>query len=89
MKKTDLYKNQGLKINSQMKQAGIPDRFGGAASAIPDRREQRKIDQTQGLVPFAVKLNSELVQQIQALAQTRQVGLNEVVAELLKKGLAG
>lgn len=89
MKKTDLYKNQGLKINSQMKQAGIPDRFGGAASAIPDRREQRKIDQAQGLVPFAVKLNSELVQQIQALAQTRQVGLNEVVAELLKKGLAG
>lgn len=89
MKKTDLYKNQGLKINSQMKQTGIPDRFGGAASAIPDRREQRKIDQAQGLVPFAVKLNSELVQQIQALAQTRQMGLNEVVAELLKKGLAG
>lgn len=89
MKKTDLYKNQGLKINSQMKQAGIPDRFGGAASAIPDRREQRKIDQAQGLVPFAVKLNGELVQQIQALAQTRQMGLNEVVAELLKKGLAG
>ncbi|MES2366769.1 MAG: hypothetical protein V4563_12875 [Pseudomonadota bacterium] len=88
MKKTDLYKNQGLKINSQMKQAGIPDRFGGAASAVPDRREQRKLDQAQGLVPFAVKLNSELVQQVQALAQTRQLGLNEMVAVLLKKGLA-
>ncbi len=89
MKKTDLYKNQGLKINGQMKQAGIPGRFGGAAGAMPDRREQRKIDQAQGLVPFAVKLNSELVQQILALAQTRQIGLNEMVAELLKKGLAG
>ena len=88
MKKTDLYKNQGLKINSQMKQAGIPGRFGGEAGAMPDRREQRKLDQAQGLVPFAVKLNSELVQQIQALAQTRQIGLNEMVAELLKKGLA-
>ncbi|MHB1334145.1 MAG: hypothetical protein ACYCY1_16265 [Sulfuriferula sp.] len=88
MKKTDLYKNQGLKINSQMKQAGIPDRFGGAASAVPDRREQRKLDQAQGLVPFAVKLNSELVQQVQALAQTRQLGVNEMVAVLLKKGLA-
>ncbi|MHB1175006.1 MAG: hypothetical protein ACYCZJ_07775 [Sulfuriferula sp.] len=88
MKKTDLYKNQGLKINSQMKQAGIPDRFGGAASALPDRREQRKLDQAQGLVPFAVKLNSELVQQIQVLAQTRQLGLNEMVTVLLKKGLA-
>jgi hypothetical protein len=38
-------------------------------------------------VPFAVKLNGDLVKQIQALAQTRQTGLNEVVAELLKKGL--
>lgn len=89
MKKTDLYKNQGLKITGQMKQVGILGRFGGVASAIPDRREQRKLDQAQGLVPFAVKLNSELVQQIHALAQTRQMGLNEVVAELLKKGLAG
>ena len=88
MKKTDLYKNQGLKINSQMKQAGVPDRFGGEASAVPDRREQRKLDQAQGLVPFAVKLNAELVQQIQAMAQTREMSLNELVAELLKKGLA-
>jgi hypothetical protein len=87
MKKTDLYKNQGLKINSQMKQAGIPDRFGGAASTVLDRREQRKLDQAQGLVPFAVKLNSELVQQIHALAQTREMSVNEIVAELLNKGL--
>ncbi|MEO6145451.1 MAG: hypothetical protein ABIT70_00065 [Sulfuriferula sp.] len=87
MKKTDLYKNQGLKINSQMKQAGIPDRFGGAAGVTPDRREQRKLDQALGLVPFAVKLNSELVQQIHALAQTREMSVNEIVAELLNKGL--
>lgn len=87
MKKTDLYKNQGLKINSQMKQAGIPDRFGGAAGVTPDRREQRKLDQALGLVPFAVKLNNELVQQIHALAQTREMSVNELVAELLNKGL--
>ena len=87
MKKTDLYKNQGLKINSQMKQAGIPDRFGGAAGVTPDRREQRKLDQALGLVPFAVKLNSELVQQIHAWAQTREMSVNELVAELLKNGL--
>ena len=87
MKKTDLYKNQGLKINSHMKQAGIPDRFGGAVGVTPDRREQRKLDQALGLVPFAVKLNSELVQQIHALAQTREMSVNEIVAELLNKGL--
>jgi hypothetical protein len=87
MKKADLDKNKGLKIVGQMKQAGTPGRYGQAAAAVPDRREQRRLDQAQGLVPFAVKLNSDLVQRIQALAQERQSGLNEVVAELLRKGL--
>lgn len=88
MKRTDLAKNAGLKINEKMKQAGVPGRFGSEAGAVPDRREQRKIDQALGLVPFAVKLDGELIKQVQALAQSRQLGLNEVVAELLKKGLA-
>lgn len=87
MKKTDLEKNKGLKVSAGIKHAGTPARFGAGSSAVPDRREQRKLDQAQGLVPFAVKLSGELVQQIQALSQERQVGLNEVVAELLKKGL--
>ena len=87
MKSTDLEKNKGLKVNAGMKHTGISERFGKGAGAVPDRREQRKLDQAQGLVPFAVKLNSDLVQQIQALAQERQLGLNEVVAELLQKGL--
>ena len=89
MKKTDLEKNKGLKVSARMLHAGTPARFGKEASAVPDRREQRKLDQAQGLVPFAVKLNGELVKRIQALAQERQVGLNEVVAELLEKALSG
>lgn len=89
MKKTDLEKNKGLKVTADIKHAGTPARFGKAAGAVPDRREQRKLDQAQGLVPFAVKLNSDLVQQIQALAQERQVSLSEVATELLKKGLEG
>lgn len=87
MKSTDLEKNKGLKVNAGMKHAGTPARFGKGADAVPDRREQRKLDQAQGLVPFAVKLNGNLVQQLQALAQERQLGLNEVVADLLQKGL--
>lgn len=89
MKKTDLEKNKGMKIHGRMKQSGPPARFGKESAAIPDRREQRKFDQSLGLVPFAVKLNSDLVKQLQALAQARQTGLNEIVAELLKKGLGG
>jgi hypothetical protein len=88
MKKTDLYKNAGLKINSQMKQAGTPDRFGAAAGAALSRREQRKLDQEKGLVAFAVKLDGELVRQIHDLAQAREEGLNETVAALLARGLA-
>ena len=87
MKKTDLEKLKGLKIDTRMKQAGTPGRFGKEASATVGRREQRKLDQAQGLVPFAVKLNGELVKRIQALAQSRGTGLNEVVAELLRKAL--
>ena len=89
MKKTDLDKHKGLKISGKINQAGTPARFGKEAGAVADRREQRKLDQAQGLVPFAVKLNGDLVKQVQALAQEREMGLNEVVAELLKKGLAG
>lgn len=88
MKKTDLYKNEGLKINGQMKQAGTPGRFGSAASAAVSRRDQRKLEQAQGLVAFAVKLDGDLVKQIHALADAHQTGINETVAALLLKGLA-
>jgi hypothetical protein len=89
VKKTDLYKNESRKISGQMKQAGTPGRFGSQSAVVRDRREQRKLDQSLGLVPFAVKLNSELVKEIQALAQSRETSLDELVAELLKKGLQG
>jgi hypothetical protein len=89
VKKTDLEKNKGLKIKGSVNRFGTPGRFGKDAGLVIERREQRKLDQALGLVPFAVKLNGDLVKQLQALAQARQIGLNEVVAELLKKGLEG
>ena len=88
MKKSDLDKNEGLKIMGQLKQSSTPDRFGSAANAAVSRRDQRKLDQAQGLIPFAVKLDSELVKQIQALAETNGTGINETVAALLTQGLA-
>ncbi len=88
MKKTDLEKLKGLKIDSRMKHAGTPGRFGAdAGAAVTSRREQRERERAQGLVPFAVKLDGELVKRIHARAQERKAGLNEVVAELLEKGL--
>ena len=89
MKRTDLEKNRFLKVNGKISRSDAPGRPGGEAGAALDRREQRKRDQALGLVPFAVKLDGDLVKQLQALAQSRQLGLNEVVAELLKKGLDG
>ncbi len=88
MKNTDLHKNAGQKISGEMRRSGSPNRFGSGASATQDRREQRKLDQAQGLVAFAVKLDGELVKQVHAAALARQTGLNETVAELLAKGLA-
>lgn len=86
MKKTDLYKNLGLKIDGQMKNARTPDRFG--QGAIPDRKEQRRLDQQRGLIPFAVKIDAALAAELREAARTRGVDLNELVGELLRKGLA-
>ena len=88
MKKTDLERLKAAHIKNQMKQAPMPERFGKGSGAVPDRRERRKLDQARGLVPFAVKLDGELVKQVRALAEERRAELNDVVAELLKKGLA-
>ena len=87
MKKADLEKSKGKKIDRQMNQPATPGRFGQGAAVVVDRREQRKRDQALGLVPFAIKLDSDLVNQLHKLAQERETSLNELVAELLKKGL--
>ena len=55
---------------------------------MPDRREQRERERALGLVPFAVKLNSDLVKQLQTLSKERGVELNELVTQLLQKGLS-
>jgi hypothetical protein len=87
MKKTDLERLKAAHLKNQMKQAPVPERFGKGSNAVLDKRERRRLDQARGLVPFAVKLESELVHQIRALAQERGTDLNELVGELLKKGL--
>lgn len=85
MKPSELQKYNALKIVNKMKKAATPDRFGGTAA--PDRREQRRLDQAAGLIPFAVKLNRDLVAQVNALAQERKAAVSDIVAELLRKGL--
>jgi hypothetical protein len=87
LKKADLEKSKGKKLDRQMNQPPTRGRFGQGAAVVVDRREQRKRDQALGLVPFAVKLDGDLVKQLHALAQERKTGLNELAAELLKKGL--
>ena len=87
MKRADLAKSKGKKIESQIGQAPNPARFGQGAAVMVDRREQRKRDQALGLVPFAIKLDGGLVRQLHMLAQERGTGLNELTAELLKKSL--
>jgi hypothetical protein len=87
LRKADLDRSKGKIIDRQMSQPQPAGRFGQDAAVAVDRREQRKRDQALGLVPFAIKLNSDLVKQLHALAQQRETSLNELVAELLNKGL--
>lgn len=87
MKISDIAKSKMLKSMGNMKDEAAANRS-GQGSATVDRREQRKADQAAGLVPFACKLPLELVNALRDAAAKRGVGLNEVVAAVLQKGLA-
>jgi predicted HicB family RNase H-like nuclease len=69
-----------------MKNAGTPDRFGQAG--VPDRKEQRRLDHEKGLIPIEVKIESSLAAEVRAQAEARGVTVNDLVSELLRKGLA-
>ena len=86
LKKTDMERLKGASLNDRLSKTAPPARY-GKESALTSRREQRKLDQAQGLVPFAVKLDRELVKRLHAKAQERKAPLNEVVGELLEKAL--
>ncbi|WP_028104999.1 hypothetical protein [Pseudoduganella violaceinigra] len=86
MKKTDLAKNDAKKLMGKMAAPGATS-FGNAGSPAIDKREQRKRDQALGLVPFAIKLNGDLVKRLHALATERGEDLNATVADVLVKGL--
>lgn len=88
MKKTALAKSDAKKLMGKMNVPGAGAGAFGKEAVVVDRREQRKRDQALGLVPFAVKLNSDMVLQLQTLAKERGADLNELVAEVLAKGLA-
>ena len=86
-KKTDLEKGKAMKTMAEMRREPIPDRFGAAAGVPGDKREQRERDKAAGLVPFAVKLPQELIAQLQEAARDKEATLNDLTAELLRKGL--
>ena len=86
MKKTGMAKSDAKKLMGKMAAPGAAE-FGKAAVVV-DRREQRRRDQALGLVPFATKLNADLVAQLNALAAEQGTDVATVVAALLQKGLA-
>ena len=88
MKKTDIEKNKGMKIEGKMKAAGVPGRFAKGAADVVDKREQRRLDSAAGLVPFACKLPAELVKRLNEYATAHEGGVNAIVARALEQALA-
>ena len=86
LKKTDMERLKAASLQDRLQKSIPPDRYAHGAHALT-RREQRERDRAQGLVPFAVKLNGDLVKRLQARAQEKQQPLNQVVTELLQRGL--
>ncbi len=88
MKKTDLEKNKALKLMENMKKGGVSSRFGvDSAAAAVDRREQRRLDQAQGLVSFPIKLKQTLIEEIRTRAAAQDIGVNELVGSLIESAL--
>jgi hypothetical protein len=87
MKKFELEKRKAEKLHNDLYGANTPDRF--AAGAVLDKKEQRKVDQAKGLVPFACKLNQDLVKELHAACTERNLPLNDLMEEIVRKGLAG
>lgn len=87
MKKTGMAKSDAKKLMGKMVAPGAAG-FGQGDTAAVDRREQRERERALGLVPFACKLNGDLVKQLQTLAADSKTDMNDVVAGLLAKGLA-
>ena len=84
MKKTQLERLNAARLQDQLRKSAPPDRYAQGAHTLT-RREQRERDRAQGLAPFAVKLPADLIKRVQERAGDRP--LNEVVAELLERGL--
>ncbi|WP_244814978.1 hypothetical protein [Caballeronia sp. Lep1P3] len=80
MNKFELEQNKAFKLANDLKQGG---RARAGAAAKTDRREQRKLDQAKGLVPFACKLDEKLVSQLKERAEAHEGGMTEALAELL------
>ena len=80
-------KSSAKKLMGKMSGPGASG-FGNATETVLDRREQRKLDQALGLVPFAIKLNSALILQLEAKAKERELDLGTFVSELLVQALA-
>ena len=86
LKKTDMERLKAASLADRLSKSAPPDRYAKGAHAM-SRREQRERDRALGLVPFAVKLKGELVKKLHARAQDEGLPLNELVADLLEKGL--
>ncbi|KNH10030.1 hypothetical protein BRCH_00652c [Candidatus Burkholderia brachyanthoides] len=85
MNKFQLEQNKAFKLANDLKQGGAA-KVGVAGQAKVDRREQHKLDQAKGLVPFACKLDDEKrVAQLKVHDEGNEGGMTEVLAELLMK----
>ncbi|HQR03821.1 MAG TPA: hypothetical protein PK974_06875 [Rhodocyclaceae bacterium] len=87
LKRTDLARRLGLKINNAVKQASPSGRLAQEGPGETDRRTQRRHDRALGLVPFAVKLPQDLVAALHARAEARGMPLAELTAGLLRQAL--
>lgn len=86
LKKTDLAKIMGLKINSKRKAALSPDRF-GRQSATVAAKPQVAAAPAPKLVPITCRLPADVVQPLREAAQKHPGGIHGLMTEAARQWL--
>ncbi|WP_206002236.1 hypothetical protein [Paraburkholderia antibiotica] len=87
MKKGDCEKHRAARPNSlKLESSERVDKR--CTTTALDRREQRKVDQAKGLVPFACKLDREIVERPEERSTENWVGLTGLLTDIIPPALS-
>lgn len=88
MKKTDLDKNMGKKLDGRMKGTQSPPRFGPGSAQAVAKRDKAAPDPAVRMVSVACRLPADLATRLRERATGVEGGVSAIVAQAVERWLA-